>query len=405
MNGVATTGAQDPAAKEVNTDSDGQSTGVTASGETATASAEDSASSPQATAQPAGSAETVSDELPRRRRGILLGTQAGPATPAAGDDAKSLSWMATQAVKAVNAVKASQMEQAQAWKTGAGMSEDEQSRLAQDDVAVLDAGEPVDLETSRPVQSSPGKPPATVEGLTPVDSSQEADTIPRIPPGAHRSAPPRVPARTALMLGVLVMFGYAGYRHWFAGDRTASEVPVTASAIVAPGGPADEVNMMTPPAISVVAAPGSVAGQSEPPAVGNGMALPSGPATDTQPATAMVPDEPAAASVISPEPAAGNTPPPAPANPASATMPEAWQPSANPAAPPPAAEAAAAASQPAPPSSPPPAVEANVPARQAVTPAPAARPRYPANGYGYYQPPSSWQPYYRPGYPQAPARQ
>ena len=154
---TATTGPQDPAAKEVNTDSDGKSAGVAASDGSATASVVDPGSSPHATAQPAGSAETASGELPRKRRGILLGTQPGTATPAGVDDAKSLSWMATQAVKAANAVKASQLEQAQAWKTGAGISEDEQSRLAEDDVAALDAGESVAIEMPQPVQSSPGE--------------------------------------------------------------------------------------------------------------------------------------------------------------------------------------------------------------------------------------------------------
>ncbi|MGB7931243.1 MAG: hypothetical protein WCH04_03315, partial [Gammaproteobacteria bacterium] len=80
----------------------------------------------------------MSDELPRKRRGILLGTHPGQATPDAVDDGKSLSWMANQAVKATKAVKASQLEQAQAWKAGAGMSEDEQSRRAEDDSAAID---------------------------------------------------------------------------------------------------------------------------------------------------------------------------------------------------------------------------------------------------------------------------
>jgi hypothetical protein len=379
--------------------------------------------------------------------------------------------MATQAVKAVNAVKASQLEQAQAWKVGAGMSEDEQSGRAEDDFAAIDAGESVDMERQEPAQPSPGEAPATGEAVSPVESSQEAATTPRIPPGA-RAAAPRVPARMALMLGVLVMFSYAGYRHWFSGDRATIDATAPTSDIIESAGPAEEANLMTPPAISVVAAPEPAVNHSTPPAVEAEMATPhipatavqpattgpaaeevklmtpppisvvaapepaadhstppaveadtvppTGPVPDALPATAMVPDEPAAPAVGPQEAAAGNTPKPAPANPAAAASPETWYPSGVPAAPSPSGEAdmsarqpvppsstppaEAAASQPAPPSSPSPAVEAKVPARQAVNPVPAARPRYPANGYGYYQPPSSWQPYYQPGYQQAPAR-
>jgi hypothetical protein len=443
------------------TDSDEKSAEVTVPDITATTSADDSESSPQATTQPAGAEESVSDELPRKRRGILLGTHPGPATPDAVDDGKSLSWMATQAVKAVNAVKASQLEQAQAWKAGAGMPEDEQSGQAEEDSAAIDARESVAMERQAPVQPPPGGEPATTEAVPPVESSQEAATTPRIPPGP-RAATPRVPARMALMLGVLMMFSYAGYRYWFSDNRAASDVTATTPVIIESAGPAEEVNMMTPPAISVVAAPEPAADHSTPPAAEAEMATPPVPATAVQPATAgpaaeevklMTP--PAISVVPAPQPAAehstppaveagmapmpgpatesqpataGVAPQPAPANPASAAKPEAWYPSAVPAAPapapapaaaaeadmstrqpaspssPPPVEADAVASQPAPPSTPPPAVEANVPARQPVAPAPAARPRYPANGYGYYQPPSSWQPYYQPGYQQAPAR-
>lgn len=438
------------------TGSDGKSAGVTTPDMSSTASVEDSGSSPQATTQPEGSGETAPDELPRRRRGILLGTRPGQATPAAVDDGKSLSWMATQAVKAANAVKASQLEQAQAWKAGTGTSEDEQSRLDEDGVEAIEAGESFAMPTQESVQPSPGEASATTDAVSPVESSQVTAATPRIPPGA-RAAAARVPARMALMLGVLLMFSYAGYRHWFSGDRATSDVTVTLSAIIEPAGPAaEEVKLMTPPAISVVAAPEPAAEHPAPPAVEAEMAPLSGPATATQPATAMVLDEPgrpaaeevklmtppAISVVAAPEPAAEHPTPPAaeagmapvpgpatgtpPATAGAAPLPapEKWYPSAVPAAPASAAaaeadmsvrqpappssplpvEADVVASQPAPPSSPPPAVEANVPARQPASPAPAARPRYPANGYGYYQPPSSWQPYYQPGYQPAPAR-
>jgi hypothetical protein len=503
MNAAATSGEEETAVKKgdgengkhtgVGTDhvaatetqtltaSDGKSAGVTAPGIPATASVDDSGSSPQATTQSAGVEETVPDELPRKRRGILLGTRPGQATPATVDDGKSLSWMATQAVKAANAVKASQLEQAQAWKAGAAMSEDEQSRLDEDGVDAIEAGESVAVPTQESVQPSPGEAPATTEAVSPVESSQVTATTSRIPPGA-RAAAPRVSARMALMLGVLLMFSYAGYRHWFSGDRATSDVTASSSAIIEPAGPAaeevklmtppaisvmaapepaaeqpaspaveaemaplpepatgtqpatamvldepgrpaaEEVKLMTPPAISVVAAPEPAADHPTAPAAEADTAPPTGPATDALPATARVPDQPVAPAVAPQEAAAGNTPPPAPSNPASATAPETWYPSGVPAArsqsveadmsarqpaPPsstPPVEADAVASQPPPPSSPSPAVEARVPASQPAQPAPAARPRYPANGYGYYQPPSSWQPYYQPGYQPAPAR-
>jgi hypothetical protein len=415
-----------------------------------------SGSSTQTIVQPAGDGVPVSEGPPRRRRGILLGTGAGAATPAAVDDEKSLSWMATQAVKAVNAVKASQLEQAQAWKAEAGTSDDEPPRLTEGDDAAIErqepaqsfpGGQPVSTEAVHLGEDYPGAPldvesgmsasgplPATLplaettvteQSLTgqPVEPSQKGATNPRIPAGAHRATASLAPVRMALMLGVLAMFSYAGYRYWFAGDHTASEAPGSASAILEPTAPSEEAELMTPPPISVVPAPQPSAEHSTPPAVEAEMAPTPGPATDVQPATARVPDQPAASAVDLQGASAGDIPPPAQANPPFATVPETWYPSGVPAAPSqsveadmsarqpmppsstPPAEAEAAASQPAPTSTPPPAVEAKVPARPAATPAPAARPRYPANGYGYYQPPGSWQPYYRPGYPQAPARQ
>jgi hypothetical protein len=487
------------------TDSDKVSAemGTSTPDNTAATSGAGSLSSTQAIAHPEEDWITVSDGPPRRRRGILLGTGAGAAAPVAVDDAKSLSWMAMQAVKATNAVKASQLEQAQAWKAGAGTSEDELPRLTEGDDAAFErqeppqsfpGGQPVSTEAVHVGEEYPGAPLTIETGMPvsgplpvsrqlaetavteqsftgqtvqPVEPSQEEmATNSRIPAGAHRASAPLMPVRMALMLGVLAMFSYAGYRYWFAGDRAAGEPPASTSAIIEPAGPAEEAELMTPPAISVVATPQPSAGSTKPeaPASEAGTAPTPEPETDTQPATATAPVEPAAPAaeevnlmtpppisvVPAPEPApehssapaveagtapmpgsaterqpatVGVAPQPAPANPASATMPEAWYPSAVPGGPSPAVEADGAASQrtpsssplpaaepemgasqPTSPSSSPPAVEAKVPPRQAATPAPAARPRYPANGYGYYQPPTSWQPYYRPGYPQTPAR-
>ena len=285
-NGKQSMDGADPVdAPETQTDSDGKSAGLTAPGMSSTASLDDSALSSQATTGPAGAEDTVSDELPRKRRGILLGTRPGQATPAAVDDGKSLSWMATQAVKAVNAVKASQLEQAQAWKDGAGTSEDEQSGQAEDAIAAIDAGESVAMERQEPAQPSPGEAPAMAEVVPPVESSQVASTTPPIPPPGARAAASRVPARMALMLGVLVMFSYAGYRHWFSGDRATIDATAPTSDIIESAGPAEEANLMTPPAISVVAAPEPAVNHSTPPAVEAEMATPHIPATAVLPAT------------------------------------------------------------------------------------------------------------------------
>jgi hypothetical protein len=429
MNGVVSTGPQDPAAQEVNTDSDGKSAEETPSTARipAAVSKEGSESSAQAAARPAGSAGTGSDVLPRKRRGILLGTGPGVETPAAADDAKSLSWMAMQAVKATNAVKASQQEQLEALKARADASRDEQALSMEEEGIRLDAGEPA-LPTpeeqlaairtmnaeevsadaaSLAVQSgmaAMAPPPASmpdrqtaavgqpnpVPAMRPAESSQESVASPRIPAVARGKAAPRLPARMALMLGVLLMFSYAGYRHWFAGDHAAGETPATTSAITEPTGPATGVELM-PPAISVVAAPEPPAGHSEAASAETGRAPTPVPTVDVPPAATLQGSEPA-------EPAAG--PPEATA---SGSVPQSAQTTP---APQPAVEADVPAGQPvAPAAAPQPAAEADVPARQPVPPAPASRPQYPANGYGYYPPPTSWQPYYRPGYPQTPARQ
>jgi hypothetical protein len=480
------------------TDRDNASAGMETRVSDNIAATSDASSQPstQAIDRPAGDGVPASEEPPRRRRGILLGTGPGPAAPEATADAKSLSWMAEQAVKAANAVKASQLEQAQAWKAGAGTSEDEPPRLTEGDDVVIERQEPTqsfpggqsasmqavpvseeypgapldnkaDMPASEPLAASQSQADTAVteQSLTgqtvqPVEPLQAGAANTRIPAGTHRRATASlVPLRIALMLGVLAMFSYAGYRYWFTGERVASETPGSASTIIEPAGPAEEAELMTPPAISVVVAPQPSAGSTKPeaPAVEVGTASTHEPASDVQPATASgepaaeeiklmtpppisvvptpepVPEQsppPAAEAGMAPMPGSateiqpatvGVAPQPAPANPASAVMPETWYPSAVPGAPSPAVEAdvaasqqtpsssqpaepESAASQPTSPSSPPPVVEAKEPARPAAPPAPAAQPRYPANGYGYYPPPTSWQPYYRPGYPQAPAR-
>jgi hypothetical protein len=357
--------------------------------------------------------------------------------------------MATQAVKALNAVKASQLEQAQALKARAETSQDEQALAWEEEGIALDAGEPAGLpgEYVRTMPASPSPLETAAVGQpgpvgASVESSQEAVTVQRIPAVARGVAAPRVPARLMVMLGILVMIGWLGYRQWIAADRAASEVSAPTTAIIEPAGPVTGVELTAPP-ISVVAAPESTAEHSEP-APAEVDATPAHEPAAAAPAAATTERSEPEAPAVSPqaEAVAGDVPHPAPANPAPAGMPDEWRPAAPPAASPPPAAADVTARQPvspAPaaevtaeqPSSPAPAPEVSarqpaspapapevtarqpvspapvpeVTVRQPASPAPAPQPQYPANGYGYYPPPSSWQPYYRPAYPQAPARQ
>ncbi len=309
--------------------------------------------------------------------------------------------MATQAVKALNAVKASQLEQAQALKARAETSQDEQTLAWEEEGIALDAGEPAasrggvpgDMSRRAPV----GQPGPVMQS---VESSPETVTVQRIPAVARGAAAPRVPASLIVMLGILAMIGWLGYRHWIAADRAASEVSTPTTAIIEPAGPVTGVELTAPP-ISVVAAPEPTAGHSEPASTEADTAPALEPAAIAPAAATMEQSEPAAtAATPQAEAAAGDAPHPVQANPAPAAMPgeRAAQPRRR-------------------------CVRGNrrhrrcshkaagvtctrCDSRQPAPPAaPAPRPQYPANGYGYYPPPSSWQPYYRPAYPQAPARQ
>ncbi len=483
---AAASEAQDPAAKKVNTDDAGNNAnpGVGPDSDhppaaTAQTKAAIDEQSPQAPAQPTENAEPASAGLPPRRRGILLGTHAE--APAAVDDEKSLSWMASQAVKALNAVKASQSEQLQALKAKAEMSEGEPAPASRD--------EGIDLETNETAGATGEYEPVIAESQVMDDGLTQSPDVPTgepasvVPAAAQMTSTQGAPWSTILILGVLVVIGVLGYRHWSSRNNATSDLSTPSSVAIEPINPATGIDMTRPPISAVAAPPVAASGRAESPsavagtapsltpsAASSGTAItdthepavprPAGltagaatprPAPENPPAAVSREEghPPAVPAVPAPEPATehfsppaveagmapvhgsateiqpatvGVAPQPAPAYPASATKPEAWYPSAVPSAPSPAAEAGmnarqsvppsspppveagVAASRPASPSSPPPAVEANVPARQPVIPAPAARPRYPANGYGYYQPPSSWQPYYQPGYPQAPAR-
>jgi hypothetical protein len=479
--------AQDPAAKKVNKDDAGNNA-IPGSGSdsdhppAATAQTKPATDelSPQATTPSAENAEPASAGFPPRRRGILLGTHVEAS--AAVDDEKSLSWMATQAVKALNAVKASQSEQLQALKAKAEMSEGEPAPVSMDEAIDLETNESVGVSGEyEPVIAEPG---VMDDGLAQAQKAPAGEPAPVVPAAARMASTQGAPWSRILILGVLVVIGVLGYRHWSSRNNVTSDLSTPSSVAIEPTNPATGIDMTRPPISAVAATPAAASGRAEspsavagaastptPPPASPGAAItathdqavpkPTGLATGAatpqpapeNPPTAVNREEgqpPAVAAVPAPEPATepasppaveagmapmpgsatgiqpatvGVAPQPAPAYPASATKPEAWYPSAVPAAPsppaeagmnagqsvspasPPPVESGVTASQPASPPSPPPAVEANVPARQPVMPAPAARPRYPANGYGgYYRPPSSWQPYYQPGYPQAPAR-
>jgi len=359
---------------------------VPAANKTATASRDGSRQPPQALGQSAVDAGPAAAERPPRRRGILPGTRAEtPSTTP--DDAKSLSWMATQAVKALDAVKASQLEQALALKASAETSQGEQALAWEDDGTTLDAGEPAGIsgEFIQTLVTSPAIP-GDVTLPSAIDAGGvSADTPPAV---ARWATARRISASMTVMLGILVMIGWLGYRHWNAGDHAASDVPAATSAIIEPNGPVTGVEMTAPP-ISVVAVPASTPGRTEPTSAGTDAAPSHEPAADASPTVATEHNEPAAPAAGPQEEAvAGNAPQPVQTNPVFTTLPDEGHPAAVSAAPPPATEAEVAA--PKEPSPPP-----------AATP-----PGYPANGYGYgyYPPQSSWQPYSRSAYPQAPPR-
>jgi hypothetical protein len=337
--------------------------------------------------------------------------------------------MATQAVKALDAVKASQLEQALALKASAETSQGEQALAWEDDGTTLDAGEPAGISgefiqtlaaspvmpsdvilssafdagvpaaegTQEPTQPSPEGQPATihapnageVSANTPLSVQPGMAATPlRIPAVARWATARRISASITVMLGILMMIGWLSYRHWIAIDHAASDVPAATSAIIEPNGPVTGVEMTAPP-ISVVAVPASTAGRTETPSADTDAAPSREPATDAPPAATTEHNESVTPAAGPQEEAvAGNAPQPVQTNPASATLPDEGHPAAVPAAPPPATEAEVAA-----------------PTKPSPLPA-ATPPGYPANGYGYgyYPPPSSRQPYYQSAYPQAPPR-
>jgi hypothetical protein len=456
---AATTEAKGPAEKEVNT-VDGGSTINSQPGSgsdnpaaaTAQANPAGDNQSPQVTAQPVEDAGPEFAGLPHRRRGILLGTHAE--APAAADDGKSLSWMATQAVKALNAVKASQQEQLQTLKARADMSEDEAASGSGENEFGADTGESAGV----PGEYDPmmAEPPAMNVGVAPpsvgtagesaggeVEDSQDAVPPVAVPAAARRAPARGAPRHTILILAALVAIGLLGYRHWSASHNAASDLGPASSATIEPTGPATGMDI-TPPRISVVAAPVPASGRAEPPTGAVGTAPPAlgaaaasrggatvGASESAAPAGSPGSASGAAAPQAAPEnapstvsqeegqrravsaapaptsvPAPAFAPTPAPATaPASAPMPAPATASGSAPTPAPASASASApapvpAPAPASAAAPAPAPTTGVVAKQPEPPTPASPPRYPARGYGYYPPSSSWQPYYRPAYPQ-----
>jgi hypothetical protein len=399
-----------------------------------------------------------------RRRGILLHTRPDGDGGDITDDAKSLSWMADQAVKALNAVKASQMEQAQMLKARGELSEEADGEVSPDeDVDAGLAGPPgvapasdmmmatspsthdavgaeVDAAvTPEPTPSSLKDQPAAGQ---PLGSVQGTPAVPVAAVG-HRKVVSGALQRTIVVLGTLVVVGLLGYRHWFAGSETPGEAPVPASIISEPAGPPTAADMAPPP-VSVVAVPARSAGRGKPPSEAARMPPGPEPSANTPAATATPSNEP----IPPPGPQAGTagvdtSQPVAERRPAGATREAGQFPTVTP-KPAPAATPRAVAEpvqpvQAVPPSRPlagttsaggpqpaaeyppagatqdeghSPAVPAAPAAPATAAPRPAAKQppastspsRYPANRYGYYPPPSSWQPYYHRAYPQGSGR-
>ena len=283
MNSGAKTGPHDPDGKEVSAEVD--SKGSEASG-----------TPPTSSVQPGGSTEGGSVEVPRRRRGILLGTHPPETTPATEDDGKSLSWMADQAVKALNAVKASQLEQAQALMARDEITDEEDASDREEEAGSRASAPPSSPEEQLAAMRALNAEEASADGASlavqsgmaavaplpastpPVQTASvgepgEAPPVPPVEPAPNGAAsvPAAVgptaasltPVRLVLVLGVVLMFGYAGYRYWISDRRMTGESSAPPSAVIEPSAP-ELGREMAEPAISVVPAPESADRGSEP---------------------------------------------------------------------------------------------------------------------------------------------
>jgi len=355
-----------------------------------------------------------------------------PISDSPTDDPRSLAWMSAQAVSALNAVRASQAEQARellaraekppvrhaavagqpgehsaASATGHAADGSSAAQLATDAAPAPEDHHGPEPDTSAlpAAAASPPRPETVKTASAASQEEPEAQAIPEtlaVPevaaalpqeqePLPHAAPRNRLPLRPAVLAGVLAVAGLLVYWSWPATDDAA--------------GPAAVQEVLT----STDDTPGVEIQQ-----------------TELIPVAAGTPDRPVAA------PATGETwsPVTEPAwpepqadtgEPATASVPEAVTNAAQPPATPPASPASAAAAANSSPAGktttdtttkPVAAVQPAAPAQPAVPVPPATttrqaapQPRYQAPGYSQYPQQPGWQqPYYRPAYPQYPSR-
>ena len=355
------------------------------------------------------------------------------------DDPRSLAWMSAQAVSALNAVRASQAEQARellaraekppvrhtavagqpeehstASATGHAADGSSAAQLATDaapapedhhgpepDTSALPAAaaSPPRPETVKTASAASQEEPEAqaihetlavpeVAAALPQEQEPLPHAAPHVPPPAPRN---RLPLRPAVLAGVLAVAGLLVYWSWPGTDDTAGPAAVQEMLTSTDDTPIVEIQQ-----------------------------------TEIIPVVAGTPDRPVAA------PATGETwsPVTEPAwpepeadtgEPATASVPEAVTNAAQPPGTPPASPASAAAGANSSPAGktttdtatkPVAAVQPAAPAQPAVPVPPATttrqaapQPRYQAPGYSQYPQQPGWQqPYYRPAYPQYPSR-
>ena len=311
-------------------------------------------------------------------------------------DPKSLSWMAAQAVSALNAVKASQAEKLQAMRAAAEHPAGESQPARSPDTVtkpVEEAGRRAAVGGSG--QSQPGGTPER----QPAASTEQLIA-------ARATARQRMSLRPVLLVALIAIAGWLGYRYWSGGMEPVEVAEVPEAAVIESLKKQNITDVAVPrnAAITVVADepvinPGPVTAGNT---AGQAAAVSREPDSPTVVVT-PAPESRAAVVTAAPEfPTAGETAAMPGVQPADSAG---QQEAENPVVEPPAEPTRVAETPAIAPAKPSPAMtgEAMPPASRRVTQPSQPRNRNP--GYGYYPRQRSWQqPYPNPGYSQYPPR-